>query len=112
MTLFSLLGSIVLLVVFIVPLCVTLLATRIRPEWSRKKLLLLSSGLIPILNVGILIFAFVGLVTSEIQRVDALDDAPQRAFFGLLFVFPVSSLFGLGFGFIAGLMALRLSRTK
>lgn len=112
MTLFSLLGSIVLLVVFVVPLSVTLFATQIRPDWSRKRLLLLSSGLIPMMNVGLLIFAFVGLVTSEIQRVDALDDAPQRAFFGLLFVFPVSCLFGVGFGFIAGLMALRLSRTK
>ena len=112
MTLFSLLGSIVLLVVFVVPLSVTLFATQIRPDWSRKRQLLLSSGLIPMMNVGLLIFAFVGLVTSEIQRVDALDDAPQREFFGLLFVFPVSCLLGLGFGFIAGLLALRLSRTR
>ena len=112
MTLFSMFGSIVLLIYFVLPLGVTLIFARARPDWSKKRLLVLSSGLIPMLNLGLLLFAFVGLVTSEIQRIDALDDAPQREFFGLLFISPVSCLLGLGLGFLAGQLVVRFARSK
>ena len=98
--------TILLFVYFLAPLCVSLLAARLRPAWPDKRLVRLATFSMPALTAIFVILLWVLVITEESGRVDTVDDAPQRALFVVTVICSILGFIGLAFGYLAGKLAI------
>jgi len=86
----------------------TWLIARFRPNWSRRRIMLIGATLVPAFFALLIATLFVELLIENAKRPDTLDDAGQRVFGVLLFVIaPVASALGAPIGLFAGWLVTR-----
>ena len=86
----------------------TWLIARFRPNWSRRRIILIGAALVPLFFALLLAALFIELLIDNAQRPDTLNDAGQRVFGVLLFfIAPVVSALCAPIGFFAGWLVTR-----